>query len=53
MKTELSSKSDFNLIDAFRYFDKEGKGWISQSELREGIEKLALECSENSIQLYF
>lgn len=29
VKIDLSLRTDFNLIDAFRIFDVEGKGWIS------------------------
>lgn len=53
MKTQLAMKPDFNLIDAFRYFDKDGKGWLSIAELMEGIEKLSIDCSNVSIHLYF
>lgn len=36
-KVDLSLRTDFNLIDAFRVFDSEGRGWISASELKEGL----------------
>lgn len=33
-KVDLSLRTDFNLIDAFRIFDVEGKGWISPDEIK-------------------
>ena len=38
VKIDLSLRADFNLIDAFRVFDNEGKGWISIVELKKGLE---------------
>jgi hypothetical protein len=29
IKIDLTLRTDFNLIDAFRIFDTEGKGWIT------------------------
>lgn len=36
-KVDLSLRTDFNLIDAFRVFDQEGKGWVSATEIKEGL----------------
>lgn len=36
-KVDLSLRTDFNLIDAFRVFDTDGKGWITASEIKEGL----------------
>ena len=36
-KVDLSLRTDFNLIDAFRVFDVLGKGWITASEIKEGL----------------
>ena len=36
-KIDLCLRTDFNLIDAFRVFDIEGKGWITANELKEGL----------------
>lgn len=36
-KVDLSLRTDFNLIDAFRIFDIEGKGWITGQEIKEGL----------------
>ena len=37
VKYDLSHQPDFNMIDAFRFFDKEGMGSITYYELREGL----------------
>lgn len=29
IKIDLTLRTDFNLIDAFRIFDENGKGWIT------------------------
>jgi hypothetical protein len=36
-KIDLASKVDFNLLDAFRIFDVEGKGWITAAEIGYGL----------------
>lgn len=36
-KINLSIKPDFNLIDLFRMFDIEGKGYITFEEFRSGL----------------
>lgn len=41
-KIDLSLRIDFNLIDAFRIFDVEGKGWLSVGEIKEALNVLDL-----------
>jgi Ca2+-binding EF-hand superfamily protein len=36
-KTSLALKSDFNLTDAFKIFDRDYRGSISIAELRDGL----------------
>lgn len=36
-KNELSLRGDFNLLDAFRFFDQTGKGYVTKTELKEGF----------------
>lgn len=37
IKVDLSIRTDFNLIDTFRLFDTNGKGWISPDEIITGL----------------
>jgi hypothetical protein len=37
VKVDLSLRTDFNLIDAFRVFDVDGKGWITAGEIKDGL----------------
>lgn len=36
-KNQLVLKSDFNLLDAFRHFDRDSRGYITKNELKEGF----------------
>ncbi len=37
IKTDLSLRTDFNLIDGFRVFDVDGKSWVTASEIKDGL----------------
>lgn len=52
-KIELSLRSDFNLVDAFRIFDTNGRGWITLSELRNGLNSIGLYPSISDSELVF
>lgn len=54
VKIDLSLRTDFNLIDTFRIFDTEGKGWISPEEIRNGLTSslFNLAVSSRDISLY-
>ena len=41
-KQELSLKSDFNLFDAFRLFDKYTMGHIYANDLEDGLNKIGV-----------
>lgn len=38
-KIDLALKSDFNLIDAFRLFDMNANGYITQQDLVDGLQR--------------
>ena len=33
----MTLRTDFNLIDAFRIFDSDGKGWVSAEEIMQAL----------------
>lgn len=37
VKIDLSLRTDFNLIDTFRIFDSQGKGWVTPDEIKAGL----------------
>lgn len=37
IKVDLALRTDFNLIDTFRLFDAQGKGWITAEEVANGL----------------
>lgn len=52
VKIDLSLRTDFNLIDAFRVFDADGKGWVSAEELREGLSQLNVFANDGDLHLF-
>jgi len=50
-KEDLALKSDFNLFDAFRLFDKEGAGTISAGEVELGLNDLGIYPSKDQLYL--
>ncbi|CDW77960.1 ef hand family protein [Stylonychia lemnae] len=53
VKIDLSLRTDFNLIDAFRVFDSEGKGWINPQEVKDGLAQLNVFTNLEDLKLYF
>lgn len=45
-KIDLALKSDFNLIDAFRVFDVNSRGYVTQQDLVDGLQ-LNLDYGDN------
>jgi hypothetical protein len=37
IKKSLAQKPDFNLIDAFKFFDHENKGWVNSLDFYNGL----------------
>ena len=42
-KVDLALRTDFNLIDAFRVFDDQGKGYVYDYEVLEGLQLFQLQ----------
>jgi len=51
LKNELALRSDFNLLDAFRFFDQEGRGFITKTELRFGFNEFGLYPTSDEVYL--
>jgi hypothetical protein len=51
-KIELASKSDFNLLDSFRLFDIDGKGWVTASEVLAGLDELKVQANRDDVYLF-
>jgi Ca2+-binding EF-hand superfamily protein len=45
IKRRLANTNDFNLQDAFRIFDSEGKGFVSSLELWQGLTMLEVSAT--------
>jgi hypothetical protein len=52
-KIDLTLRTDFNLIDAFRIFDPEGKGWINPHELKQALTLFHIYANLDELHLYF
>lgn len=52
IKTDLSLRTDFNLIDGFRFFDSDGKSWVAASELKEGLQFLEVFANDDDLALF-
>jgi hypothetical protein len=51
-KVALSLKTDFNLIDAFRIFDRNGLGVATTYDFKAGLAELGLQISESDLMLF-
>jgi len=51
LKNELALRSDFNLLDAFRFFDVEARGSITKTELKEGLNCFDIFPTSNDVYL--
>ena len=52
IKIQLSLKTDFNLIDAFRLFTEQGFNSVSIDDLRHGLRVLGLDVSIDELTLF-
>ena len=52
-KHEVALKPDFNLCDAFRIFDERECGYISMSDLKNGLADIGISVPHDEIDLFF
>ena len=51
-KNILANKHDFNLIDAFGIFDQRRVGWITATDLRDGLAAIGLFPTHDEVELW-
>lgn len=51
LRNELSLKSDFNLLDAFKVFDVNGRGAITAGEFEDGLKELGIYPTRDELYL--
>ena len=51
LKNEIALKTDFNTLDAFRFFDISGKGYITRGELEEGLRQFTVFATNTELFL--
>jgi len=51
LKNELSLRNDFNLLDAFRFFDIDARGYITKNELKDGLNSFDIFPTSNELYL--
>ena len=51
-KTSLALKSDFNLTDAFKIFDRDFRGSISIADLRDGLSAIGVFPTSEEVELF-
>jgi Ca2+-binding EF-hand superfamily protein len=52
MKKQLALRLDFNLFDAFKLFDKEGKGYASYSDIMIGLKEINYTAEPLEVDLW-
>jgi hypothetical protein len=53
VKVSLSQRPDFNLFDAFRIFDSDNRGYVTQVDLKLGLNDLGVFPSGDDMDLFF
>ncbi len=51
-KTSLALKSDFNLTDAFKIFDRDYRGSITVADLRDGLSAIGVFPTSEEVELF-
>lgn len=52
-RKKLALRSDFNLLDGFRLFDRKGRGYITSSELEKALANLGIFPTRDELYLLF
>ena len=53
VRKEMAMKSDFNLLDSFRFFDRKGKSYVGKQEFSDALKILEIRTSKEAIDLFF
>lgn len=53
VKQSLALKSDFNLLDAFRFIDRKARGFVSRIELEIALNDLGIYPTLDELKLFF
>lgn len=48
----MVQKNDFNVFDAFRIFDIDSRGWISQTDLKYGLNEIGVYPAAEELDLF-
>lgn len=51
-KISLAQRADFNLYDAFRIFDIDARGYISYTDIKQGLNDIGIFPSLEELELY-
>jgi len=51
-KISLVNRADFNLFDAFRVFDVDSRGYITVTDLKDGLNNIGVFPSYEEMELY-
>ena len=51
-REDLAVRSDFNLFDAFRVFDKKGVGAVNAGQIEHGLNELGIYPSKDQLYLF-
>ena len=50
LKVQLAEQPDFNLIDAYEFFDAKRKGYIHIHDLKDGLDRLGAGLLKPAVQ---
>ena len=53
LRKKLSLRNDFNLLDSFKIFDQNGRGFLTCGEFEKALISFGINSSKNDIYLFF